>query len=197
MKRGIALGLLSLVAGVLLVSGSVEWADVRVSSPVQLNLAATGQGLAALVSAIGVVLLGAVGALTIARGAGRQVLGALVAIASVCLASDLGARMPGWFASSRPALEAALAHGGVKITGSSVESVTVVWNAWPFVALGLALAGVGLGVAIVLSARNWPRGRRRFEREPATDASPAATWDAQTAGDDPTASVHEHSRPAD
>ena len=185
--RGTLLSGLLLATVLLLVSAGMEWAQVSVQQPAVLSLSATGQTLVPVVSAAGVVVLGAFGALLLARGWGRLILGALIALVGCGLAVDIALTLPALLERPEGVARLALQHAGLGIDSATLGGVRATWSGWPVTALVSALAAAICGVAVLLTARRWPVAQRRFERTALADASPSSTWDALSDGDDPTA----------
>lgn len=185
--RGTILLVLVVATIVLLVAVGMQWAGVVVQQPAALTLSATGQTLVPVASAAGVVLLGAIGALLLARGWGRRILGALVALAGAGLAADIAFTLPALVKSPQSVAALALQHAGLGIGDAALGGVRAEWSVWPVVAFACAVVAVAGGILVLVTARLWPAAQRRFERTAPADASPSSTWDALSDGDDPTA----------
>ena len=181
-----------LAGGLALVAGGQSWARVTVdrSPPLPpVTGVLTGADAAPLVPATGLVLLAAAVALLAVRGAGRVVVGLLMAVAGGVLAwSGLRALTGG--------LDAAAADlpgvGGARNAAATVDLAA----GWPVLAVVAGLLGVAVGLLVVLRGRSWPGMGRRYER-PGSPAAPArpqtdedraqAAWRALDRGEDPTA----------
>ena len=183
----------AVVAGALaLSSGGQAWATVTAERdaplpPVTAEL--TGSDAAPLVSATGVVLLAAAVALLAVRGAGRRLVGLLMAVAGGVL---------GW--SGVRALTGGLADAATELpaVGRVAGQVTVdVAATWPALAIAAGVLGAAAGLLAVLRGGNWPAMGRRYERagaetppaptRPLTDDDRAqAAWTALDRGEDPT-----------
>ena len=157
--------------------------------PVDADL--TGGLGAPLVTATGLVLLAAAVALFAVRGAGRVVVGLLMAAAGGVL---------GW-SGLRPLIgRLPVDAGSVTSAGDSpgARVTTAVSAAWPVLALVAGVLGVLAGLLVVLCSRRWPAMGRRYERpgpggaptgpaRPMTDDDrAAAAWRALDRGEDPT-----------
>jgi len=183
----------AVVAGALaLSSGGQAWATVTAERdaplpPVTAEL--TGSDAAPLVAATGLVLLAAAVALLAVRGAGRRLVGLLMAVAGGVL---------GW--SGVRALTGGLADAATELpaVGRVAGQVTVdVAATWPALAIAAGVLGAAAGLLAVLRGGNWPAMGRRYERAGAeTAAAPArpltdddraqAAWTALDRGEDPT-----------
>jgi uncharacterized membrane protein (TIGR02234 family) len=175
--------------GLALFAGGQPWADVSTERrpplpPVAETL--SGSDAAPLVPAAGLVLLAAAVALLAVRGAGRQVVGLLVAVAGGVLA----------WSGIRGLTGDAAAAAEPQVRGTTTAEVLA---AWPSVALFGGLLGVAVGILVVVRGRTWPAMGRRYER-PAGSAEAAArtaaartdedraqdAWKAMDRGEDPT-----------
>jgi uncharacterized membrane protein (TIGR02234 family) len=186
---------LAAAGGALALSSAGQtWARLTVARqrplpPVGADL--TGGQVAPLVTATGLVLLAAAVALFAVRGAGRVVVGLLMAAAGGVL---------GW-SGLRPLIgRLPVDAGSVTSAGASpgARVTTAVSAAWPVLALVAGLLGVLAGLLVVLRSRRWPAMGRRYERPgpagaPAGPARPmsdddraAAAWRALDRGEDPT-----------
>jgi uncharacterized membrane protein (TIGR02234 family) len=184
--------------GLALSAAGQGWAQVTHDRPPPLppvNAALTGADAAPLVSAAGLVLLAAAVALFAVRGAGRVVVGLLMAVAGGVL---------GW--SGVRALTGGLIGASMQVpgVGRGAGRVNVDVSAtWPgVVILAGALATVA-GLLVVLRGRRWPGMSGRYDRpgagqearaaaaasaRPQTDEERAqAAWRALDRGEDPTA----------
>jgi uncharacterized membrane protein (TIGR02234 family) len=195
-RRGLAVALVGLLAAALvlwLAAGSV-WLHVPAGDAGDAG-DPTGADLVALVGAAAPISLAAIGGLVASRGAGRRVVGGVVALAGVAvLAGALDVVL-------RPERAAARWAGPAGSPGALAVEPTG-W-AWAGVLAGALLVAVG-GAAVARAAA-WPAMSARYERAPAGPRSapvsgPAGTaggqgepasmrdaWDAQDRGDDPTA----------
>ena len=178
----------AVVAGALaLFAGGQPWADLTTERRAPLPPVAetlSGADAAPLVPAAGLVLLAAAVAVLAVRGAGRQVVGLLVAVAGGVLAwSGLGGLTGD--AAAEP-----------QFRGTTTAEVLA---AWPAVALVGGLLAAAVGILVVLRGRSWPAMGRRYERpagsaEAAARTVPAGTdedraqdaWKAMDRGEDPT-----------
>jgi uncharacterized membrane protein (TIGR02234 family) len=181
-----------LAGGLALVAGGQGWARVTVdrSPPLPpVTGVLNGADAAPLVPATGLVLLAAAVALLAVHGAGRVVVGLLMAVAGGVLAwSGLRVLTGG--------LDAAAADlpgvGGARSAAATVDLAA----GWPLLAVVAGLLGVAGGLLVVLRGRSWPGMGRRYERH-GSPAAPAraqtdedraqAAWRALDRGEDPTA----------
>jgi uncharacterized membrane protein (TIGR02234 family) len=185
------------VAGALALSaGGQTWATVTADRRPPLPPATavlSGGEAAPLVPATGLVLLAAAVALLAVRGAGRVLVGLLMAVAGGVLT---------W--SGLRALTGGLADASTELpgVGQAPGPVTVDVSAtWPVLAIVAGLLGIAAGLLAVLRGRAWPAMGRRYERpgtpgaaapaarRPETDEDRAqAAWRALDRGEDPTES---------
>ncbi|MGY1642775.1 Trp biosynthesis-associated membrane protein [Geodermatophilus sp. SYSU D00703] len=181
----------ALAGGLALSTGGQTWVTATLPRPAPLPPATeqlTGSTLAPLVPAAGLLLLAAAVAVLAVRGAGRVVVGLLVAVAGGVLS----------WSGLRPFVSdgaSAVAGGG---SGSGGAPTVVVHAAWPVLALLAGAVAVLAGLLTVLRGRGWPAMGRRYER-PAGAAAAAPTtrprteedraldaWRALDRGEDPT-----------
>jgi uncharacterized membrane protein (TIGR02234 family) len=186
-----------LAGGLALIAGGQGWARVTVQRTPPLPPVSgvlNGADAAPLVPATGLVLLAAAVALLAVRGAGRVVVGLLMAVAGGVLAwSGVRALTGG--------LDAAAADlPGVGSARSGAATLDLAAG-WPALAVTAGLVGIAAGLLVVLRGRSWPGMGRRYERpgSPAAPAAPAArarpqtdedraqaAWRALDRGEDPT-----------
>jgi uncharacterized membrane protein (TIGR02234 family) len=190
--------------GLALSAGGQTWADVtaqRQPPLPPLTAVLTGSDAAPLVPAAGLVLLAAALALLAVRGAGRAVVGLLMAAAGGVLA---------W--SGVRALTGGLQDASTEVpgVGRAAGQITVdLAAAWPVLTLLAGVLGIAAGLVAVLRGRSWPAMGRRYEREgtataatvaargPETDEDRAqAAWKALDRGLDPTADPTDQEPPA-
>jgi uncharacterized membrane protein (TIGR02234 family) len=183
------------LAGALALIGSGQgWARVTVvrSAPLPpVSGVLTGGEAAPLVPATGLVLLAAAVALLAVRGAGRVVVGLLIAVAGGVLAWSGGRALTGGLAAAAADLPGV---GDARDAASSVDLAA----GWPALAVVAGVLGVAAGLLVVVRGRSWPGMGRRYERPGAgpSGASPAvrqtdedraeAAWRALDRGEDPT-----------
>ena len=174
-----------------LIAGGQAWAQVTAEREAPLppvTAVLTGAAAAPLVPAAGLVLLAAGVALLAVRGAGRVVVGLLMAVAGGVLAWS-GVRA---FTGGLDAAAAQEFAGRPTIT-------TEISAAWPVLAVLAGVLGTAAGLLAVLRGRGWPAMGRRYERAgaPAPEAAAAprpqtdedraqAAWKALDRGEDPT-----------
>jgi uncharacterized membrane protein (TIGR02234 family) len=192
-RRELTAAVLAAVAagGLALSAGGQAWAELTTLRPAPLPPVEgllTGSEAAPLVPAAGLVLLAAALALLAVRGAGRVLVGLLMALAGGVLAWSGLRALTGGLDAIAPELSGDTSSAEVSVAG-------------PVLAILAALLGVGAGVLVVLRSRGWPAMGRRYERTTAADGGadsrrPArpetdedraqAAWKALDRGEDPT-----------
>ena len=139
------------------------------------------------------MLLAAAVALLAVRGAGRVVVGLLMAVAGgVARRGRACARSPAACAD----VAALPSVVGQRAAAGDASTCTA---AWPVLAVVAGLLGVAAGLLVVLRGRGWPAMGRRYERPARTPAprrgapaarptrtAPQAAWRALDRGEDPT-----------
>jgi hypothetical protein len=174
---------------VIAVGGLVLLVSTRTFSTVHLAgrppLPVTGQGVAPALAPLGIVLIAAAAALTIAGRVARAALGTVLVLlgAGVTLLTLPTAIDP--LSGTRGAVIAATGVGGDVVLAGLRGAVG---SPWPLIgAVGGVLAAV-LGAVVLVRSSRWPTGGRRFRGEPArVSTDPIDEWDALTRGTDPTA----------
>ncbi|MER5867284.1 TIGR02234 family membrane protein [Kitasatospora sp. NPDC002040] len=183
-RRSLGVMLLLTVLGAVLVLTAVSrvWAEGTAGG---LAVEVTGSAVSGLPGGLALVGLASAVAVFAVRGAGKAVVGALVALAGAgaAVAAVLGATDP-----------AALnGEAAKKLALVSAQAEQVSHTAWPWVA---ALGGLLLALAGLLTVRygrGWPALGSRYEapaRKAAPKAkrggTPAELWQALDRGEDPT-----------
>jgi uncharacterized membrane protein (TIGR02234 family) len=182
-----------LAGGLALSSSSQPWLEVTVARQPPLpptTETLTGGSAAPLVPACGLLLLAAAVAVIAVRGAGRVVVGLLVAVAGGTLGWSGLRGITGSLGVSAADLGSAVGLGSAEVTADPVR-------AWPALALVAGVLAVAAGVLVVLRGRGWPGMGRRYERTTAPSASVTdrpqtdedrhqAAWKALDRGEDPT-----------
>nr|WP_240895136.1 Trp biosynthesis-associated membrane protein [Kineococcus siccus] len=172
-------------AVVVLAAGAPTWVAGRVAATTgDTAVLADGRTAAPLATALGLVALAAVVAVTIGRRVARVLAAAALLLAGVgVVVASLGALTSPEEALSSPA-RAASGRSTAAVTGADVAP-------WPVVsAAGGVLVGVA-GLGVLARGRRWSTSTRH-ERDavvlvPASPAEdPAAAWDSLTHGEDPT-----------
>lgn len=189
-RRG-RLVLAVLVAGLALAASTrPAWVHARGTSALtgEVALAVKGATAAPAVTAAALVVLAAALALPLAARWSRWLVVAVLAGAGL-LASVAAAAV---LADPDPVARAAIA-AGTGVAGLTQPAAT---TAWPWVAVMLGVALVGLAVAVARASSAWSPRARRYERASVATAAPVATadepdddraaWDALTRGEDPT-----------
>lgn len=188
-ELGSVLGAVAVAGALALSAAGQSWASVTaVRSPPlpPVTVAVLGSDAAPLVPSAGLVLLAAAVALFAVRGAGRVVVGLLMALAGGVLGWSGLRVLTGGLAAATATVPGL---GGPHDTALSVH----VAHTWPVLVLVAGLLGVASGGAAVLRGRRWPGMGRRYERDagavlpPRSDEDRAqAAWRALDRGEDPT-----------
>jgi uncharacterized membrane protein (TIGR02234 family) len=164
----------AVAGGLALSAGGQAWltATLRRPAPIPpVTEPLTGGTLAPLVPACGLLLLAAAVALVAVRGAGRVVVGLLVAVAGGVLGWS-GLRL---LVTGGEAAAVAVVGGGTPGSTLSVATAPV----WPVLAVVAGLVAVATGLLAVARGRRWPAMGRRYERPAgAVPTAPAATTTA-------------------
>jgi uncharacterized membrane protein (TIGR02234 family) len=169
---------------VLLAAGRAWITNARDPGGVAEMVSPTGADLSPVLTPLALAGLAGVVAVLAAKGVGRRLIGALLALCG--LAAALGA----WTATGEEGVRTWLREHNVLAGAASATWDTVV--IWPVLAgLGAALMLAG-GIAAVAWGGRWAGMSDRYERTPAPTVPQAADdralWDALDRGDDPTAS---------
>lgn len=180
-----------LIGGATLLSWTQTWIAVTLRSGLELDIA--GDVAAPALAALGLATLALAAALSLAGPIFRIVLGVLqVAISGGVILASLGVFAdPG--RAARPTISEATGVAGAESVAALIDSATL--TAWPTIAVVLGALGVLHGVFVLVTARTWPRGGRRFETTQSGAGSDTAVvthdaiddWDALSGGEDPTA----------
>ncbi|MGY1838535.1 MULTISPECIES: TIGR02234 family membrane protein [unclassified Modestobacter] len=199
-RRELTLAVLgsALAGGLALSAAGQPWADVTVVREPPLpptTEVLTGGEVVPLVAACGLLLLAAALALIAVRGAGRWVVGVLVAGAGGVLGWSGVQGLTGRFGVDAGDVGASVGLGSAQVSSEVVAG-------WPALTLAAGVLAVLVGTLVVLRGRTWPGMGRRYERtaaapaarpSPARPARPAtdedrhqAAWKALDRGEDPT-----------
>lgn len=180
---------LLVVLALLALGGAAVLTSTRTFSSVDLigvqqPLLVTGAQAAPALAPIGLAQLALAGALTIAGRVARVVLGLLLVLlgaAVVALAAPVAADPSS--GTRGPIAAATGVTGGEQLVGQ------IAGTAWPVVAVVAGVLSALLGVLVLVRARRWSTGGRRFRQPaagPAVTTDPVSEWDALTRGGDPT-----------
>jgi hypothetical protein len=148
------------------------------------SVTATGQVAAPALSALGLASLALAAALSIAGMIVRFVLGGLQLLIGVLAISVSATALVDPVRSALPAVTAVVGESGLAAVSALVTSISV--SVWPWLAVALGVIAAAVGVTTLVTARRWPGPSRKYESAPSADDSPAASWDALSAGKDPT-----------
>lgn len=173
----------------LAVGGAVVLASTQTFSTVDVvgarrPITVPGQQAAPALAPLGLVALALAGALSIAGRGARLVLGVVLVLVG---AAVLALVVPSVLDPAAGTAGAVSAATGVTDVDRLVRSRQ--GSGWPaFAAVAGASAGV-LGLIVLIRARRWTTGGRRFRASAPVRVStdPVEEWDALTKGTDPTA----------
>lgn len=173
------------VSALLLLSWTQVWVHVRLTDGSGLD--AAGETASPAIAALGLAGLALAAALSLAGPVFRIILGVLqVAVAGTALlVTIITMTDPG--AASAAVVTDATGVSGRESVSDLVASAAL--TPWPYVALAAAVAGMILGVAILLTAGRWPGAGRKYQAvrlQKADDSSAIDDWDALSDGQDPT-----------
>jgi hypothetical protein len=172
-------------AGALFTAWTQSWILVDLVDGESLAVDGSAAAPAASILALTTIVL--TGALAIAGPVFRVILGGLEALLGVTVViSSIGAITDSIHAAA-PTVSAATGIAGTASVAQLVSTIGV--TAWPFVAVVAGVLIVVAGVLVIVTSRSWPDSGRRYSAvrtEPATGTDAADSWDALSAGNDPT-----------
>jgi hypothetical protein len=172
----------ALFGGLTLVAWTQDWFTLTLTSGQSLR--ADGQVAAPALSALGLASLALAAALSIAGRVFRVVLGALQVAIGVLVITSAVAALSDPVAASTATVTNAVGESGSTAVAALVASVSM--TAWPFLAVALgALSGL-TGLVVLATTRRWPGPTRKYEAAPEAGESNVGSWDALSAGHDPT-----------
>ena len=179
MRRGLVVAVLlcALGAGLVIVATAQTWLALRFPGVEPLparRVDIRGTVLVPGARALAFVGLAGVAALPATRGRGRQLVGAVLAVAGAGAAAVL----------VRALVDPEGALSGARTGFGFAGSGSIGFGGWPYVALLGALALLAAGVLAVARGRTWPALGARYDA-PAAAKEPSL-WDALDRGDDPT-----------
>ena len=172
-----------LVAGAGAVLASTQTFATATVAGVREPVVVAGQAVAPALAPLGIVALALGIALTIAGRAARIVLGALLVLLGAGIVATAFPSVLDDAAGTRAAI--------TTVTGvTDVASLVLTRSGTPWPAVGTAagvLAAI-LGVVVLVRARRWTTGGRRFRSDapPEHATDPISEWDALSRGSDPT-----------
>ncbi|MET9020176.1 Trp biosynthesis-associated membrane protein [Actinopolymorpha sp. NPDC004070] len=189
-RRQFLLALALVLAGAALVvwAAGRTWLAARWAIPhyPAVSTSVTGAQAAPLVRSAGYLGLAGVLAVLATRGRGRQVAGALVALAGAAAVASCAMFWTRTASVADAAVRRAIAGGaGSGGGGGSTRASTMTVEAWPWLAVAGGVLIVGGGVFAVVRGRTWPAMGSRYDAPAArrTDDDP---WAALDRGEDPT-----------
>jgi hypothetical protein len=175
-----------LAGGVLgaltLLAWTQQWFGLTLTSG--QSLAVAGQVAAPALSALGLASLALVAALAIAGRVFRIVLAALEVAIGVLVVVSAAAALSTPVAASAATITEAVGESGANALAALVASVSA--TAWPYLTLVFGALSALVGVVVLVTTRRWPGPTRRYETTAVADDSAAGSWDALSAGKDPT-----------
>ncbi|TXN32064.1 Trp biosynthesis-associated membrane protein [Lacisediminihabitans profunda] len=191
-RRLKSIGLLGglVVSGLTLLTWTGQWFSLRLgaSGSGTTTLSVTGGVAAPGLIALALAGLALVAALAIAGPVFRIVLGVLQALLGFTVAFSSVVALADPVAASSTAVTAATGVSGTASVSRLVLSVTQ--TAWPWIAVIVGVATIGLGIFVLVSSRRWPGSSRRYQPVTFEPAEPGANavsdWDTLSGGSDPT-----------
>ena len=165
-----------------LVAWTQPWFTLTLSEGRVLSV--TGQVAAPALSALGLASLALGAALSIAGKVFRAVLGVVQLLIGVLVAGSAIAALADPVAASLKAVTDAVGESGAGAVAALVTSIAL--SAWPVVTVVLGILAALVGIAILATMRRWPGPTRKYEATAEPGASTAGSWDALSAGKDPT-----------
>ena len=176
----LSLAVVALLAVVVLLAWSQPWFTIRIPDA---ELVVGGDAAAGALPPLALATLALVAALAIAGPFFRVVLAVLESLLGLCVV------LVTVVAVTDPAIASATViseRTGVSI-GSAPELVeSAAASAWPAVTITTGAAAILVGLAILVTQRNWPASGRKYDRTRLTAADPVDAWDTLSEGDDPT-----------
>lgn len=178
------------LAALALVSWTQTWFVVVLGgeSAGHPPISAGGDTSAPAVSALAIACLAALGAMAISGRFFRVVLAVLQMVIGACIVLSAVLALSAPVSAVLSLVTEATSVAGASSVARLIDSLAA--TAWPWVALVAGVLLVALGVAILATARLWPRAGRkyqatRFESADGGD-SPESDWDSLSGGSDPT-----------
>ncbi len=173
------------VAGVVFLAWTQPWLSVSLTDGSVLAIDGSVAAPAASILALTTLVL--VGALAIAGPFFRLVLGALEAVLGFTIAFSSSIALVNPVVAASPTISKATGVAGHTSIAALVTATS--GTAWPVVAVIAGALILGLGVAAIATSRRWPASGRKYSAvrlEPQQSATAADSWDALSAGEDPT-----------
>jgi hypothetical protein len=173
------------LAGLVFLAWTQQWLTVSLTDGT--NLAVDGSVAAPAASVLALTCLVVLPALAIAGRFFRAVLGVLEALLGLTIAysSVLAIAQP--VSTSASVISAATGVTGHDSVAELVAQTAL--TPWPVVCLAAGALLIVVGVLVVATAGRWPDSGRKYSAvrtAPAGLEDAAASWDALSAGDDPT-----------
>jgi hypothetical protein len=178
------------VSGLTLLTWTGQWFSLTLgaSGSATTSLDVTGDVAAPGLIALALAGLALVAALAIAGPVFRVVLGVLQALLGFTVAFSSVVALANPVAASSAAVTAATGVSGTASVADLVLSVSQ--TAWPWIAVVVGAATIGLGVFVIVSSRHWPGSSRRYQPVTVESVEPGANavsdWDTLSGGTDPT-----------
>jgi uncharacterized membrane protein (TIGR02234 family) len=185
--RLLAVVAILLPGAVGLISSTQTWVHVALRGATAADLTVAGADAVPVLAPLSLAVLALGLALSIVGVVLRYVFGALSVIAGVALAWLAVAVLAGPpLPAYAPTVTEATGLTGAGAVADLVAATSL--TAWPAVALGGAVVLAAAGVYVLVTARGWSRGGRRYE---------AAAAPATAHGDAPGGTAHDPGRPLD
>jgi len=184
-----------LIPGAMILIGATQtWGEVTLLGDAGSDLTVAGADAIAVLAPLSLAVLALGLALSIVGVVLRYVFGALSLVGGITLATLAAQTLAGPpLATYAPAVTDATGITGDAAVGDLVASTAL--TVWPAVTLLAAVILAAAGVLVLVTARRWARGGRKYEAAAAARASRVDpgrpldaidSWDDLSRGDDPT-----------
>ncbi|MCU1437756.1 MAG: hypothetical protein JWP66_843 [Naasia sp.] len=173
-----------LASGAALLSGALPWVTVSLRDGGTTEV--SGAAAAPAGSGLALAGLALAGALTLSPTVVRVLLGAVQALLGVGIVATALPALLDPAGRSESTVSALTGVAGSRSVQALIEAADP--TVWPTVTAAAGVAAALSGMAVLVTARRWPRAGARYGARGAPTAvrSPADDWDALSGGADPT-----------